>query len=79
MQNLSSKADHYREQAVKCHELAKSASPPYFGDFYRRVAVRYLFMAEDASRRAETRATLSRIGEDSVSADGAHCARSERV
>jgi hypothetical protein len=50
MQDPLSKADHYRKEAVKYHELAKTASPAFFGDFYRRVAVRYLFMAEEVSR-----------------------------
>ena len=40
-----SKADRYRKEAVKCYELAKSASPLLSG-FYRRVAVHYLFMAD---------------------------------
>jgi hypothetical protein len=53
MQDPSNRAEHYRKEAVKCYELAKSASPAFFGDFYRRVAVRYLFMAEDISRRVE--------------------------
>jgi hypothetical protein len=47
------KAQHYRKEAVKYHELAKFASPAYLGDFYRRIAVRYLFMAEDVSKWAE--------------------------
>jgi hypothetical protein len=33
-----SRADHYRKEAAKYHELAKFARPAYLGDFYRRVA-----------------------------------------
>jgi hypothetical protein len=53
MQDPLWKADQYRKKAARCHELAKSADPAYLGDFYRGVAVRYLFMAEDISRRAK--------------------------
>jgi hypothetical protein len=47
------KADHYRKEAVRYHELAKFARPEYLGDLYRRIAVRYLFMAEDVTKWAE--------------------------
>ena len=47
MQDPSSKADRYRKEAAKYHELAKFARPAYLGDFYRQVAVRYMFMAQD--------------------------------
>jgi hypothetical protein len=50
--NLS-KAERYRKLAVKYHELGKFAQPAYLGDFYRGVAVRYTFMAQEASERAE--------------------------
>ena len=53
LSKAESKADHYRKEAVKYHELAKFARPAYLGDFYRRIAVRYLFMAEDVSKWAE--------------------------
>jgi hypothetical protein len=33
--------------------LAKFATPPYLGDFYRGVAVRYVFMAQELSQQAE--------------------------
>jgi hypothetical protein len=51
----SARADHHRKEAAKFHELAKSACPAYLGDFYRRIAVRYLFMAEELSREAGRR------------------------
>ena len=46
-------AEHYRKQAEKYHQLAKFALPAYLGDFYRGVAVRYVFMAQEASERAK--------------------------
>ena len=44
------RADHYRKEAAKYHELAKFVRPAYLGDFYRRIASRYLVMAEDVLR-----------------------------
>lgn len=55
MRDLSNRADHHRKEAAKYHELAKFASPAYLGDFYRRIAVRYLFMAEELSSEAGRR------------------------
>jgi len=55
MTELLSRADHYKKEAAKYHELAKFARPAYLGDFYRRVAIRYLFMAEDISRWPQRR------------------------
>jgi hypothetical protein len=49
------KADQYRQEAAKCYELAKLARSAYLGDVYKRVAIRYLFMAEDISRWLERR------------------------
>jgi hypothetical protein len=51
MQDALRKADLYRKKAVKYRELASGANPAYLGDFYRGVAVRYLFMAEDESKQ----------------------------
>ena len=48
-----SRAEHYGKLAVKYRELAKFAQPAYLGDFYRGVAVRYAFMAQEASKLAE--------------------------
>jgi hypothetical protein len=42
-----SKAERYRKEANKYAELAKDAQPAYLGDVYRKVAVRYVFMAEE--------------------------------
>jgi hypothetical protein len=58
MTGPSSRADHYRKEAAKYHELAKVARPAYLGDFYRRVASRYLVMAEDISRWPQRRGEL---------------------
>jgi hypothetical protein len=46
------RAEHCRKLAVKYRELAKCAQPAYLGDFYRGIAVRYAFMAQEASERA---------------------------
>jgi hypothetical protein len=48
MRDPLSKAEHYRKLAVKYRELAKFAQPTYLGDFYRGIAVRYAFMAQEA-------------------------------
>jgi hypothetical protein len=58
MQDPLSKAEWYRKQANKYGELAKNAQPAYLGDVYRKVAVRYVFMAEDLLRRAEKQDNL---------------------
>ena len=52
MRDPLSRAEHYTKLAVKNRELAKFAQPAYLGDFYRRIAVRYAFMAQEASERA---------------------------
>ena len=53
MADLLSRAEHYRKQAETYHELAKFAEPAYLGDFYRGVAVRYVFMSQELSKQAE--------------------------
>jgi hypothetical protein len=58
MQDPASKAAHYRQEALKCHELAKAAPYTFLSDFYRRIAVRYLFMAEDELRQSEKNADV---------------------
>jgi hypothetical protein len=59
MRHPLDRADHYRKEAVKCHELAKQARPAYLGDFYRRIAVRYMFMAEDVLNEARARGDVA--------------------
>ena len=56
MGDLLRKAEHYRKQAETYHELAKFAEPAYLGDFYRGVAVRYVFMSQEISKQAEKEA-----------------------
>jgi hypothetical protein len=53
MQNPVRRSEHYREKAARYHELAKRAHPPYLGEFYRGIAVRYVFMAQELSHHAE--------------------------
>jgi hypothetical protein len=53
MQNPLRRTEHYRKKAAEYHELAKSARPSYLGDFYRGIAVRYVFMAQELSQQAE--------------------------
>jgi hypothetical protein len=48
MQDHLGKAERYRKEAARCHERAKVAQPAYLGDFFRQVAVRYMFMAQEA-------------------------------
>jgi hypothetical protein len=45
-----SKAERYRTAANKYGELAKQAEPGYLAEVYRRIAVRYVFMAEEILR-----------------------------
>jgi hypothetical protein len=47
MWDASNKADRYRQEANRYVELAKSARPAFLGEIYRKVAVRYVFMAEE--------------------------------
>jgi hypothetical protein len=58
MQDSLSKANRYRQEAAKCYELAKSSSPGFLSDCYRRVAVQYLFMAEGEMKLAEKHGRL---------------------
>jgi len=81
MLDAVSKVERYRKEANRCAELAKDASPPFLAEIYRRVAVRYVFMAEelangpqrdgDAIERADQ--MISRLGPgpmpDRISAD----------
>jgi hypothetical protein len=53
MQDTLNKAERYRKEANKYAELAKTASPAFLGEIYRKVAVRYVFMAEELQRGHE--------------------------
>ena len=50
-----SKVERYRKEANRCAELAKEASPPFLAEIFRKVAVRYVFMAEELLKRPERR------------------------
>jgi hypothetical protein len=45
-----SKVERYRKEANRCADLAKEASPPFLAEIYRKVAIRYVFMAEELLR-----------------------------
>jgi hypothetical protein len=53
-----SKAERYREAANRYGELAKHAEPSYLEEVYRKIAVRYVFMAEDVLRLQRRRGEL---------------------
>jgi hypothetical protein len=59
-----SKAERYRRAANRYGEMAKQAEPGYLAEVFRKVAVRYVFMAEDALTEAGRRrgARLDRTG-----------------
>jgi hypothetical protein len=44
---------------MECGELAKYVRPAFLGDFYRRVAMRYLFMAEEILNEARARGEIA--------------------
>ena len=48
-----SKAERYRKAASKYSELAKQAEPGHLAEAYRKIAVRYLNMAEDLLKWAD--------------------------
>jgi hypothetical protein len=50
MKKSARRSEQYREKAAKYNELAKRACPPYLGEFYRGIAVRYGAMAQDVSQ-----------------------------
>ena len=47
------KAEHYRKQANKYADLAKANELDFLGEFFRKIAVRYVLMAEDLERWTE--------------------------
>jgi hypothetical protein len=50
MEQRLKKAERYRQLANRCADQAKAAKLDYMGDFFRKVAVRYVLMAEDLER-----------------------------
>jgi len=69
MGDLLRRAEHYRKQAETYHELAKFAEPAYLGDFYRGVAVRYVFMSQEISKQAEKEAESAAEPSPAVAGD----------
>ncbi len=63
-EDSASKVERYRRAANKYGEMAKHAEPDYLAAVFRKVAVRYVFMADEALREAEHRrgARLDRTG-----------------
>jgi hypothetical protein len=63
-EDAASKVERYRRAANKYGEMAKHAEPDYLAAVFRKVAVRYVFMADEALREAEHRrgARLDRTG-----------------
>jgi hypothetical protein len=59
VQNPFDRSDYYRKKAVSYCELAKVARPSFLGDFYRRVAVRYMLMAEEILNEARARGEIA--------------------
>ena len=53
-----SKAERYRNAANKYGEMAKQEEVDYVAEIYRKVAVRYVFMAEDLLKWSERRREL---------------------
>jgi hypothetical protein len=45
MEQRPKKAEHYRQQANRYADQAKAAELDYMGDFFRKIAVRYVLMA----------------------------------
>jgi hypothetical protein len=58
-EDVASKLDRYRNQANKFGELAKHAEPDYLAAVFRKVAVRYVFMAEELVQSERHAAAVS--------------------
>jgi hypothetical protein len=54
-EDAASKVERYRQEANRYGELAKQADPGYLADVYRKVAMRYAYMAEDLLRETDRR------------------------
>jgi hypothetical protein len=54
-EDAASKVERYRQEANRYGELAKQAEPGYLADVYRKVAMRYAYMAEDLLRETDRR------------------------
>ena len=58
MQDPVTKAERYRKAANKYANIAKEAEVDYVAEIYRKVAMRYVFMAEDLLKWSERRREL---------------------
>jgi rubrerythrin len=58
MQDPVTKAERYRKAADKYANMAKEAEVDYVAEIYRKVAMRYVFMAEDLLKWSERRREL---------------------
>jgi hypothetical protein len=56
------KVEYYRKEANRCADLAKSTQLDFLGEIYRKAAVRYVLMAEDAEKPDQLRGSSSRDG-----------------
>jgi hypothetical protein len=55
------KAEHYRKEANRCADLAKTAQLDFLNEIYRKAAVRYVLMAEEAERPDPVRGGSGRV------------------
>jgi hypothetical protein len=55
---MQDKAEYYRKEANRCADLAKSTQLDFLVEIYRKAAVRYVLMAEDAERPEPVRGGL---------------------
>jgi hypothetical protein len=55
MEQQLKRAERYRQQANRYADLAKTGEPDFLRAFFRKIAVRYVLMAEDLERVPEPR------------------------
>jgi hypothetical protein len=53
MEQQLKRAEHYRQQANRYANLGKTGEPDFLRAFFRKIAVRYVLMAEDLERWTE--------------------------
>jgi hypothetical protein len=56
------KAEHYRKEANRCADLAKTTELDFLREIYRKAAVRYALMADEAERADQVGGGGSRNG-----------------
>ena len=78
MQDPLDRAHHYQKKAMECGELAKYARPAFLGDFYRRIAMRYVFMAEEILKEARARGEIANGADHRVAPSRRIAASSEQ-